>query len=785
MKNTIKKGLSLVLACMLIMSMSAIAVLAEGDAVTIAMGYVTGEVGQQVVVPVTIGENSNVASASFAIDFDSTQLKFVEATEGTVALSYYEVGVTADNANQIGVAFIGEDLGAVDAAGGTLFNLVFVVKADATEPVTNLDFNFDAVRETDEPGLFDVDNTELTYQVTNGAVVTGVEADVMVSLGEVTGAVGETVSVPVTVTEDSYIVSGAFTVAYDSDNLAFVDYTAGDIAEVTQVEVDNVADGASEVGVIFSTQNTATPITAAGTIVYINFTILEGAVDSNLTINLVHPTDETANGGVATADGDVEGAAFVGGRVVIGEEVEPEPTTTTVTFNVTPADATVEFNGETKTAVDGVATFENVEFGTLAYTVSKEGYVSQSANIEVVADMAAVEVVLEAEVVEPPVTDVPTPTVTVPSNSQYSAFTKEAYYDAETQTIIVRGFTDYDDSTYTYANISFEGTYGATLTTTTGMRYSKSTGNFFAYREKGLSQTATIKYGDYTYNILVEFVDDPTCVNFQDLVTWNVEKIERVEIKTNDKVISLQADRYATNAQSSGAAFALIPEKGATVTYRYDTEASTQKYDGADGFVGYGNIKGYVSYKTGEIGKYEKVKMPRMYRATGSNYIYVTLTKGEYSTEYRVTYHARDFAYSAEEAGVDVNIKSILPRRLFEDSVVIDNVNKTIYFEASMQEAIPTAGFGVEVDNALKTRASRPRSPSMPVSGYNLTGSVTMSAEERELYERFVFTKKVSAMNSPDYTYSYQIKVFGGEDGLAYQFFTVTVKWIDEPLPTV
>ena len=117
MKNTIKKSLSLLLACLLVMSISVISVAAETDAVTIAIASVEAEAGAQVTVPVTIGADSNVASGSFAIDYDSAVLEFVEATDGDLDLMFCEVGVTADNVNQIGVAFVGADLDAVDAEG--------------------------------------------------------------------------------------------------------------------------------------------------------------------------------------------------------------------------------------------------------------------------------------------------------------------------------------------------------------------------------------------------------------------------------------------------------------------------------------------------------------------------------------------------------------------------------------------------------------------------------------------------------------------------------------------
>ncbi len=777
MKNTIKKALSLVLACMLVFSLTAISALAEGETVLVTMGYAEGQAGQQVVVPVTLGADSNVASGSFAIDFDSTQLTFVEATEGTLALSYCQVGVTVDNADQIGVAFIAEDFAAVDAAGGTLFNLVFTVNEAATAPVVELGFNFEPVRASDDPGLFDADNNKLAYTAVDGAVVTGVTADVQVSLGAVDGIIGGTVAVPVNVTANSNIVSGAFTVAYDAEALTFAGYEAGDIEEVTQLEVALVADGANEVGVLFSTQNAATAITAAGTVAYIKFSVVLDKA-TNLSINLTHPTDASANGGVASAEGDITDAVFVGGRVNVVDELpeEPpvEPTTADVTFNVSPADATVVLDGATKVAVDGVATFEGVEFGEKAYTVSAEGYVTVEGTVTVAADMAAVSVTLEPETVEP--TDYPVPTL---------------------EGIRAAGGVSYDPVTHTISAIvyDYEASGGVTITipgaVTKDIKLTNNTTSIYrgansgvegsvkisASKANGLDQTASITYGDYVYPLSIKFIPEPK-VEFLDFVALRSER-DKYVYDSKTKTITMYYDRFNILQKSGTSGFAFIVEDGIDVVYEFDADKSSGNQTD---FAGTTDTKKYTSMKTGKDGEYDTVKL-RFFRNFDTSveslptypdsFANVTLTNkatGE-STTYVVNHKVRDVSVEG-----DVDITAIHGLRAIEDSFVLDNENKTITFSAKKENK--TAGFAVEVGNGL-TIKTRPRKVLSPESGYGLSiGNVNQTANPTlaNACDRYVNARQSWAENN---TQTYKVKVFGGERGLTYSIFTVTINWVD------
>ncbi|MDP4119258.1 MAG: cohesin domain-containing protein, partial [Bacillota bacterium] len=467
MKKTIKKSLSLLLVCLLVISVTAIMVAAETVAVDLTTGSVSGAAGDTVTVPVSIAANSGVASGSFAIDFNSSYLTLTDVesnADGMVALGNCQVGVTADNANQIGVAFIGDSLTEpVDANGGVLFNLVFKISQNVPTTTTALTFNFTNVRETDNMGLFDVDKNAVEVNAINGEVsISGTSeySPAQVTLGAASATPGETVSVPVNISANSYVVSGAFCVEYDSNVLEYTGYTDGALNGVTQLSVGGVADGSNAVGIIFSTENpTTSSITEGGTIATLSFKIKDGAstgTTTPLTFSLVRPDDALVQGGVATVDALDEDATFTGCNVTI----ETPITTSDVVFNVTPATATVTMNGNSVTAVGGVATFNDVDFGTYNYTVSADGYTDKTGSVDVVANTSPVTVSLD-QITTSDVTFNVTPataTVTMNGNSVTAVGGVATFNDVDfgtyNYTVSANGYTDKTGSVDVVANTS-------------------------------------------------------------------------------------------------------------------------------------------------------------------------------------------------------------------------------------------------------------------------------------------------------------------------------------------
>lgn len=839
MKNTIKKSLSLLLACLLVMSISVISVAAEADAIAVTIGTVEAAPGDKVTVPVSIGADSGVVSGNFAIDYDSATLEFVEATDGELNLSSCIVGVTADNVNQIGVAFIGPDMEAVNTEGGILFNLVFNVVENVPTQTSAISFNFEPVRDTDNLGLFDSENKAVEYTTVNGAVSitgSGEYTPATVALGTASGLPGATVEVPLTITADSYVVSGAFTVEYDGDVLDFAGYTDGQLSGISQLSIADTADGKAAVGVIFSTENAKTPITAGGTIATLKFDIAATATagDTELKFNLVRPDDELTQGGVATADSLDEDATFTKGKITVesntastdvtfvvspedatitfnGEtqtaiegyatfegvtlgdkdytvsaqsyitktgtvtvvenmddvtvtlEKAPAVTGTNVTFNVTPADASVTLNGKTITATNGTAVFENVEFGTYTYSVSKDGYVTKSDSVTVALDMAAVTVVLEQSSVTPETAPVPTltgiRTISDPT------------YDASTKTITVKALNTESSAG---VNVAFTGASAAELTTDKSNGISASASkdglskNFVAKLSNGASQSFNVYYGDYTYVVNISFIDDPSLIEFDDILTLRVDD---VTYSAKDKTITLKVDnaRWKKTASSSGA-FIYVADEDVKVSYEYL----------GNGKMSHSNTAKYTSYETGvnaeatNDGAYgvQVLNIFTWANADSANKIVtnVTLTKGEYSTTYKMVLLLRDISYEGSIAdGTDVDVTEILSLRAYDESFVVDNEAKTIYFESST--AYTSAGFAVAVDKSVATLAARPRRQLTAGSGYGLAHGPVDKTQENK-YDRYVVARLSKGTEQ-----TYRVKVAGGEDGLAYSWFTVTVKF--------
>ncbi|MBQ3054182.1 MAG: hypothetical protein IJC89_04680, partial [Clostridia bacterium] len=145
------------------------------------------------------------------------------------------------------------------------------------------------------------------------------DSDITVTVGSAEGIVGSIISIPVTVSEGSGMVSGAFCIEYNENYLDFVGYTEGNISQLTQLYVDKVAVGENAVGLIFSTENSDIAVEDAGTIVNLNFRVTDTSTEAQkLTVNLVRPDDLLVEGGIADANGMIS-ANYINGAIDISE----------------------------------------------------------------------------------------------------------------------------------------------------------------------------------------------------------------------------------------------------------------------------------------------------------------------------------------------------------------------------------------------------------------------------------------------------------------------------------
>ena len=270
--------------------------------------------------------------------------------------------------------------------------------------------------------------------------------------------------------------------------------------------------------------------------------------------------------------------------------------------------------------------------------------------------------------------------------------------------------------------------------------------------------TVTTEDGGYTATCTVTVKQDTTSP-IADIATLRCHNASFSEDK---KTISIDVDRFPVVNVSGSLGVAIIPVDGYTVSYNFTSSNGT-----TSGFSNTNTSK-YTLLSTGvntEIsggGALGNVPM-KIFKKENSTRIYVdvVLTNGTDTVTYKMTIALRDPA-----VGGNVNIEEIKPLRADANSFVLDNYAKKIYYETL--PGVTSAGFAVRVDNDF-TKATRPRRVLTAKSGMNLAHG-DIKTEEKDTFDRYVVARR-----SAGATQTYQVKVHGGEDGLKFTWYTVTV----------
>jgi len=272
------------------------------------------------------------------------------------------------------------------------------------------------------------------------------------------------------------------------------------------------------------------------------------------------------------------------------------------------------------------------------------------------------------------------------------------------------------------------------------------------------------------FSLSIDFVFDPDAVKFNDIVTL---RADNVEFEETTKTIKVTVDRFnvSPSAKSGTVGFGVVADSGVKVKYTYDAENSTGE---ETGFMTTTSTAKYTSYKTGENseasgdGAYGKVKLVFFNRASVTSKATVTLTQGDKSTTYNVTVVLRDMATEG-----NVSVKGVEVLRANKDSVVIDNANKTIYFEAPKKYT--SAGIAVAVNNGLDSN-TRTRRIITAVKGYNLAhGNINKTAnpELADKFDRYVVARRSMGLEQ-----TFKVVVHGGKQGRTSTVYTVTIKFV-------
>ncbi len=275
--------------------------------------------------------------------------------------------------------------------------------------------------------------------------------------------------------------------------------------------------------------------------------------------------------------------------------------------------------------------------------------------------------------------------------------------------------------------------------------------------------TVTTEDGGYTATCTVKVEakeqPQPTGSPIADIAT-----LRCYEASFNDdtKKIAINVDRFPVINKSGSMGVAIIPAEGYTVTYNFTSSNGATSGFSNTNTSKYTLLSSGVNTETSGGGALGNVPM-KIFKKEDSTRIYVDviLIKGNESVTYKMTIALRDPIVLG-----DVDIDEIKPLRADPDSFVLDNEAKTIYYETL--PGVTSAGFAVRVDNNF-TKATRPRRVLTAKSGYSLAHG-DIKTEEKDTFDRYVVARR-----SAGTTQTYQVKVHGGEDGLTYSWYTVTV----------
>ena len=166
MQNTIKKCLSVLLACLMIMS---IATVAFADGGTLTVGTATGKAGDEVVIPVTLNAEG-VTSGVFKIRYDANVLTYKSAETAT-----FDASSTVDGATAGTVKFAFANSSAAVAADKALITVKFTIKAGTaagtySNAVSAELEEADAGHHLKADGFFDVNGNEVAVSLIAGSV---------------------------------------------------------------------------------------------------------------------------------------------------------------------------------------------------------------------------------------------------------------------------------------------------------------------------------------------------------------------------------------------------------------------------------------------------------------------------------------------------------------------------------------------------------------------------------------------------------------------------------------
>lgn len=229
-----KKVISISVICAMLVSVLAFSTHAAG--MTVSVGNAACAAGESVSIPITLSGNTGFANLGIEIEYDSTALTLTNATTGQTGATYtpaqsitinpYNMGWDSTSNNTFNGTLATLEFDVSDTASGSYPIKVSYYKGRDGGYEDGSDVNYD---ENFAPLNLTYENGSIT--VSGGAVAPPtVEPDpsgAFVKAGVVSGTAGGTVSVPITLSNNTGFANLGIEVGYDSSVMTLKNAAAG------------------------------------------------------------------------------------------------------------------------------------------------------------------------------------------------------------------------------------------------------------------------------------------------------------------------------------------------------------------------------------------------------------------------------------------------------------------------------------------------------------------------------------------------------------------------------
>ena len=284
-----KKLLALCLTVVLILAMMPIIGASAAGKATFSVGSVTGAPGEEVTVAVSIGNNPGLTFAQIMVGYDANALEVVNIEKLTFAGKL--TSCSPATANPIKVTYDNclEDV----YDNGDLANITFKIKETAA------DGDYALTVSADSENVFNVNFEDVPFVTVNGAITveSAVEEEPPVEIngltfiaGKATGAVGDTVTVPVSIAGNIGLTFAQIKVAYDADALKVVN-----IEKLTFAGKQTSCSPITANPIKVTYDNCLEDIYDNGDLAIITFEIKDGAADGDYALTVTADSENVFN----------------------------------------------------------------------------------------------------------------------------------------------------------------------------------------------------------------------------------------------------------------------------------------------------------------------------------------------------------------------------------------------------------------------------------------------------------------------------------------------------------